>query len=175
MMDDARVIGAILAGRTELYAELVDKYAGSVFRIVRSALRQDADVEDVAQEVFLAGYRSLGRLRDPRRFRAHLVSIASRKVIDFLRRQKVRSRVGELADDPPDLRPAHETVQDTLAAVEGIVGRMGDESRLIFALRHQEGLSCVQIARLLDKPEGTVYSRISRIHAAIRQSLEIAE
>ena len=50
-----------------------------------------------------------------------------------------------------------------------------DDARLIFALRHHEGLSCVQIARLLDKPEGTIYSKISRVHATIREALEVSE
>lgn len=172
-MDDARVIAAIRAGRTELFSELVDKYAAAVFRIVRSAIRCEADAEDVAQEVFLASYRGLDRLRDPRRFRAHLVSIASRKVVDFLRRKKVRSRIVELSEEPP--APERVRARDLAAAVEETVSRMDEEARLIFALRHHEGLSCVQIARLLDKPEGTIYGRISRVHAAIREALEVSE
>ena len=174
-MDDSRVIAAIRAGRTEMFAALVEKYAGSVFRIVRSAIRHEADAEDLAQEVFLASFNSLDRLRDPGRFRAHLVAIASRKVIDHLRRKKVRSRVQELSEEPVAPAPDSGRTAELADAVGRVVDGMDDESRLYFSLRHHEGLSCVQIARLLDKPEGTVYSRISRIHAAIRRAMEIGK
>jgi DNA-directed RNA polymerase specialized sigma24 family protein len=64
---------------------------------------------------------------------------------------------------------------DLLVVVRQVVDAMPDEARLVFALRHHEGLSCVQIASLLDRPEGTIYSRLSRIHAAIRRAAEVRE
>ena len=62
-----------------------------------------------------------------------------------------------------------------VAAVEQVVGRLDADARLIFALRHHEGLSCAQIARILDLSKGTVYTRVSRIHNVIRRAMEVAE
>ncbi|MHC4960241.1 MAG: RNA polymerase sigma factor [Planctomycetota bacterium] len=175
-LDDRALVLAIRAGRTELFAELVRRHAPAVFRIVRAAIRHGADAEDVAQETFLAAYRALDRLRDPRRFRALLVTIASRKVVDHLRRNKTRARFVELSEEPPATpAPIEGEAAELWAKVEGVVARLDPSSRLIFALRHHEGLSCVQIARQLDLKDGTVYSRISRMHAEIRRVLEVAE
>jgi RNA polymerase sigma-70 factor (ECF subfamily) len=172
-LDDRALVLAIRAGRTELFAELIRRHAPAVFRIVRAAIRHGADAEDVAQEVFLAAYRAVDRLRDPARFRALLVTIASRKVIDHLRRNKTRERFVELAEEPH--APEDGEAAELWRKVEGVVATLDPRSRLIFALRHHEGLSCVQIARRLDLKEGTVYSRISRMHAEIRRVLEVAE
>ncbi|MHC4340875.1 MAG: RNA polymerase sigma factor [Planctomycetota bacterium] len=171
-MDDRALVEAVRAGRTELFARLVDRHAAAVFRLIRAAIRQEADAEDIAQEVFLASFAALGRLRDPGRFRAHLLSITARKVADHLRRKQMRA--AQSLQEEPAAPPPNES-RELVAAVERELAKLPPEARLIFALRHHEGLSCVQIARILDLPQGTVYSRISRTHAAIRRAVEVSE
>ena len=168
---DGALVEAILAGQPELFGELVRRHAASVFRIVRSAVRQEADAEDIGQEVFLASFRALSRLRDPGRYRAHLMAIAARKSADYLRRRGAQP----LSLDQEPTAPVPREDSDLLVVVRQVVDAMPDEARLVFALRHHEGLSCVQIASLLDRPEGTIYSRLSRIHAAIRRAAEVRE
>lgn len=172
--DDAAIVRAVREGRTELFADLVDRHAGAVFRVVRSAVRHGPDAEDIAQESFLASFRALPRMRDPRSFRAHLLAIAARKVADHLRRKRSRPREVALEAEPA-ARESGAGGGALLAAVQAEVDRLSPDARLLVALRHHEGLSCVQIARLLDLPEGTVYSRISRLHAALRRALEVNE
>jgi len=170
--DDAALVAAVRQGRSGLFAELVERHAPAVFRIVRSAVNQDMDAEDLAQETFLAAYRGLDGLAEPARFRAWLLSIAGRKAADHLRRKSRRGRLLPLEDEPPALPPSDR--EDRLRAIEGVVARLSPAARLVFALRHHEGLSCRQIARTLDLPEGTVYSRLSRIHQTIRGALGAA-
>jgi RNA polymerase sigma-70 factor (ECF subfamily) len=170
-VDDEATITAILEGRTDRFAELVDRHAPAVFRLVRSAIRHRQDVEDLAQEIFVAAFRSLSRLQDRARFRAYLLSIASRRIADVFRRKKRRGETLSLDHEPAAPDPA--AGSDVMEAVESVVALLPSESRLIFALRHHEGLSCRKIGELLNRPSGTVYSRLSRVHAAIRRVLEV--
>lgn len=173
MRDDGEIVRAVIGGRTELFAELVDRHAAAVFRLVRAAVRQEADAEDIAQEVFLASYRALRRLRDPSRFRSHLLAIATRKVVDYIRRRRRRAEPQPLLEEPAaPARPPHSSKME---AVDAVVDRLDARARLVFALRHHEGLPCRRIARLLEVAEGTIYSRLSRIHAAIRKAVEVTE
>jgi len=171
--DDAQLVEAVRAGTTAAFADLVERHAPAVYRLLRAAVAQPADAEDLAQEVFLDSYRALARLRDPTRFRAHLLTIAARRAADYLRRRSGADRVVALGDDPP-ARP--QTAASGLGgAVDAIVDGLPSEARLILALRHHEGYSCKQIARILEVAEGTVHSRLSRIHAAIRRALPVED
>jgi RNA polymerase sigma-70 factor (ECF subfamily) len=170
--DDRALVEAVRAGQVERFAALVDRHAAAVFRVVRAVVRQAADADDLAQEVFLASFRALPKLRDPSRFRAHLLTIAARKAADHLRRKSRRTDPLPLTVEPSARPPHAEHAADT---VDGVVEDLPAATRLLLALRHHEGLSCVQIARVLDLPEGTVYSRLSRAHAAIRRALEVTD
>src|SRR6187402_3667562 len=75
-MDDAHVIGEVLSGNRDRYAELVDRYKKVVYSIAWSHLG-DADLsEEAAQETFVKAYCYLATLRDPGRFSAWLTQIA---------------------------------------------------------------------------------------------------
>ena len=100
MRNDGEIVQAILSGRTERFTELVDRHAPAVFRLLRAAISHRQDAEDLGQEVFLAAYSSLGRLKDPDRFRAYLMRIASRRIIDRLRRKKRRPDALPLEAEP---------------------------------------------------------------------------
>jgi RNA polymerase sigma-70 factor (ECF subfamily) len=171
--DDGEIVRAVVGGARERYAELVDRHANAVFRLVRATVSHDADAEDLAQEIFVAAFRGLEGLRDAARFRPWLLGIAARKAADHVRRRLRRPSPEPLAAEP-EARPA-EQAPDRMSAIEAIVAALPPESRLLFALRHHEGLACTQIARLLDVPEGTVYSRLSRIHAAIRKAAGVKD
>jgi len=171
--DDGEIVRAVLAGRTERYAELVERHAPAVFRVVRATVRQAADAEDLAQEVFLQAYRALRRLRDPDRFRGQLLVIAARRAADWVRRRRRGDEPLPLTEDPP--APAPSRPPPRLESVEAVLEALPAEARLVLALRHHEGLSCRQIAKILDVREGTIYSRLSRIHAAIRRAVEVSE
>ena len=170
-VDDGAIITAILEGRTDRFAELVDRHAPAVFRLIRAAIRHRQDAEDLAQEVFVAAFRSLGRLKDRERFRAYLLSITSRRIADVFRRKKRRGETLSLDHEPP--APDPPVGSEVMDAVESVVARLPADARLIFALRHHEGLSCRKIGELIHSPYGTVYSRLSRVHSAIRRALEV--
>ncbi len=174
--DDKQWVEEVRAGRTESFRNLVERHSAAVFRIARSVARQNADAEDLAQEAFVAAFRHLDRLRDPNRFRAFLLAIASRKATDFIRRRQRRAPFLPLLEEPAAERdgPPTETTA-RLDVVRRVVDQLADDARLVFALRHHEGLSCVQIAKFLDVPEGTIYSRLSRIHARIRKAAEVTD
>ena len=173
MRDDGDIVRAVCEGHPELYRDLVDRHAPAVFRVVRATVGQEADAEDTAQEVFWVAFRKLATLREPARFRSWLLAIAARKSADYLRK-KLRSPTVLPLDGEP-VAPFPDENASRLRTVEEIVAGLPPGARLIFALRHHEGLACTQIAKMLDLPKGTVYSRLSRIHEAIRRAAGVKD
>jgi RNA polymerase sigma-70 factor, ECF subfamily len=134
------------------------------FLVRLGVLHQELD--DAVQEVFLIAHRRGGYVEGPARPTTWLAEIALR-VASGVRRARRR----RLPDEPGEEHHAGPTPFEALAAAEalGHVQRALDalplEQRAVFILFEIEGESCVSIARGLDIPVGTVYSRL---HAARR-------
>lgn len=134
-----------------------------------------AHVEDLAQETFLAVFRQLAGFSPlgPARLSTWILTIASRRAIDELRR---RPATAITTDDIAD-RPAAGRADDALArrrlarAIDGAIADLAPEYRAAFVLRELHGLDYAEIARALDIDLGTVKSRLSRARAALRAAL----
>ena len=155
---------------------LVERYQRPVFALLHrmmGAARRDR-VEDLAQETFLAVFRALGKFAPlgPARLSSWILTIASRRAIDELR------RTGEspvALDDQVLIAPARTDEQarrrDLGQRVERAVGDLAPGYRAAFLLREVHGLDYAEIARALSIDLGTVKSRLARARAALRAAL----
>ena len=74
---DQQIVSRTLAGDRDAFGILVHKYQEMVFAYAFQKVRNEADAQDVMQEVFLRAYRNLYALRHPHRFRSWLYTIMS--------------------------------------------------------------------------------------------------
>lgn len=143
-------------------------YTPSIYRLGRAWLG-DAAAPDVTQEVFLAAWRELPRLRDPDRFRPWIHRIAVNRCRSMLRG---RRHVREIQVDTetvdaarsPDFRETIETKTVVAAAFR----TLSDDHRTIISLHYAAGLSIREIAETLEIPDGTVKSRLNAALQALR-------
>lgn len=143
-------------------------------RILRHAARLTGDREaaqDVAQEVWMAIARSIGRLEDPARFRGWAYRIAVHKSRDWIRREQGRRRVMRRAAEPGEQEP---TVGDPHAeqGLPAILRSLSSEHRTMLSWHYLEDMSLREIAEVLAIPEGTVKSRLFYARKALRECLE---
>lgn len=106
MNDDEQIISQVLADDTEAYRLLVSRHERLVFGFVHNLVRNESDVEDIAQEVFVAAFTHLDSF-DPKRakFSTWLLTIARNRCCNFLKRRPLTTGdVGELVSDalPPE-------------------------------------------------------------------------
>ncbi len=154
------------------FETLVDQSTPSVYRLAR-ALVGEAGAADVVQEVFLAVWRELPRLRDPERFGPWLHRIAVNRCRSVLR---VRGRVRELPlDDAPIDRMAEQAdfrvKVEARAVVEPAFRSLSDDQRALIALHYAAGMSIREVALTLDIREGTAKSRLNAALEALRRSV----
>ncbi len=137
-----------------------------VYAVAHSVLRDPAEAEDVAQEVFLMAYRKLDQLRDPGQFRAWVARMSWRQALN--RKRGWRRR---LARDFrwSAARPAAAAPEETLT-LQHEVERMPEHLREVLVLAAIEGLEAREVSAILEIPEGTVRSRL---HAARKHLLEV--
>lgn len=167
---------------------LVDRYQRPVFALLHRMLgpaRADR-VEDLAQETFLHVFRSLAGFAPlgPARLSTWILTIASRRAIDELRRagraEPDRDRLGGLApgdaEGAPPARADQSAYQSALAAeVAAAVAALAPQCRAAFILRAFHGFEYGEIARALGCEVGTVKSRLSRARAELRRALRDEE
>jgi RNA polymerase sigma-70 factor, ECF subfamily len=149
-------------------AVLVDQYAGALYRVAYSVLRNPADAEDAVQETFLRVLRhreSLGEVRD---HRVWLIRIVWNIVLDRKRRAKSRPEtddVDELARVLPSTGLSAEEVAAAAqhhAHVLACVDRLPSKERQVLILSAFEELTSVEIASVLGITESSVRSRLFR-------------
>ncbi|MBK9030243.1 MAG: RNA polymerase sigma factor [Myxococcales bacterium] len=155
------------------WRRLVEVYQAPVFallgRMVGGGRR--SLVEDLAQDTFLAVLEHLPTWTPtgPARLSTWILTIASRRAIDALRRHApVSIATVELAIDPA---PAAIPRRELAAAIERAVGGLPPEYRAAFLLRELHGLDYEEIALALAIELGTVRSRLARARQALRRAL----
>lgn len=141
-----------------------------VFSIAYHFLQDRGTAEDVAQEVFLRLYQSLGSIQSAAHLTFWLRRVAVHQSISQGRRKKHRSETA-LEDAPEPASPSvtrdpmlQGRIRETLAALP-------EKQRMIVLLRYQEDLGPAEIAELLEMPVNTVKSTLHRSIEELRRLL----
>ena len=87
-IDDYELIRRVLAGETNLYGELQNRYKYQIKALIKKMIADRDDVEDLAQETFIKAYGALSRFQEGYTFSSWLYRIASNTCIDFLRKRR---------------------------------------------------------------------------------------
>ena len=149
-------------------AALVDEYAGTLYRVAYSVLRNGADAEDAVQETYLRVLRHRESLSEIRDVRVWLVRIVWNVVLDRKRRAKTRPETDDVADLARLLPATGLSAEERVASAQHhervlkAVEQLPEKEQRVLILSAFEELSSVEIAQVLGTTESTVRSRLFR-------------
>ena len=152
----------------EALAALVSQYAGTIYRVAYSVLRNAADAEDAAQETYLRVLRHRDTLDQVRDQRVWLVRIVWNIVLDRKRRAKTRPETDDVAELARVLPAAGLSAEQRAAAAQhhaqvlACVEQLPAKERQVLMLSAFDELSSVEIAAVLGITESSVRSRLFR-------------
>jgi RNA polymerase sigma-70 factor (ECF subfamily) len=162
------LIRAAQRGDQDAFEQLVRTYDQSVLRLAMNLLRSPEDARDVYQEAFLRVFRNLHTFRFDCSFHTWLYRIVTNICLDQLRKRKVRkeeSAVVETADGNLDrmesfeeegaqANPERTTWNHQLRQrIESALGDLTPRERMVFELRHYQGLRLRNIGEMLGTTE----------------------
>ena len=141
-------------------------------RLARAALRYTGNPEsarDLSQECWLAIWKGIGRLRDPKRFRAYAFGILHRRGADYIRAAiTARAKTGE---PDPATEPREAPRQDERSALNQAFAALPPDQRLAAHLHFVEGLTLPEIAEAQSIPTGTAKSRLFHARRKLKAAL----
>ncbi len=149
-------------------AALVNQYAGALYRVAYSVLRNPADAEDAVQEAFMRVLRHRGTLDEVRDHRVWLIRIVWNIVLDRKRRAKTRPETDDVAELARVLPCGGLSAEEIASAAQhhakvlGCVEKLPAKERQVLMLSAFEELSSVEIAEVLGITESSVRSRLFR-------------
>ena len=181
---DQELVDRAKNGDLKAFDLLVLKYQRRVFRLISRVIKNNSEVEDVAQECFIKAFRAIHQFRGDSAFYTWLYRIAVNTAKNYLfskgRRPIALSELKKSEDtDSFDMLDAvsNENPEGNMAglqiaeAVNKAVKKLPDELSAAVVLREMDGLSYEEIAEVMNCPIGTVRSRIFRAREAIAQEL----
>jgi RNA polymerase sigma-70 factor (ECF subfamily) len=174
------------AGDSAAFARLVSLHEGMVYGLAARLLGDAEEARDLAQEVFLQVYRTLGRFQGRSSLRTWIFRIVVNLCRNRQRLWRRRFRHRWLAwedvssEDAVRLGQREAVCQGPFEALERrergarvqeALSRVSFDHRVVLLLREVEGLSCEEVAATLGLPVGTVKSRLGRAREALRTAL----
>lgn len=184
--DEAALIRAAQKGDREAFERLVHAYDRGVLQVARNLLRSPDDAYDVYQEAFLRAYKNLRLFRLDASFSTWLYRIVTNLCLDHLRKRKTRreeSSVIETEDGPRDRLemvaegrelgdPQRSLMSRQLnSRIEKVLGELTARERLVFELRHYQGLRLRAIGEAIGTTEEAAKMCLFRATQKMRVAL----
>ncbi len=187
--DEQLLVRQAQAGNRPAFEELVRRYDRDVLRLALNLVRGSEDARDLYQEIFLRVYRNLARFRFECSFYTWIYRIATNVCLDHLRRKNTRKE--EQAPQLPDAegvapdffdrqveqRSAANPERNLLGQelgkhIDAALDGLSPRERMVFELKHYEGLRLRAIGDMLGTSEETVKNSLFRATRKLRASLD---
>jgi len=160
MHSDRELATRVVLGKDQqAFCQLVERHQAAIRAFLRRLLAGDhAAADDLAQETFLAAYSKLHTWKGDAQLSTWLHSIAYRKFLERLRREK---RFDLMAEVPEPATSGRLPAEDEILAQQ-LMGLLDATDRACLTLSYAVGLLHEEIAEIVDLPVGTVKSRVHR-------------
>ena len=184
--DEADLVRRLGRADESALEQIMRHHNGSLFRVARAILKDDADAQDALQDAYLSAFRHIGDFRAESKLSTWLTRIVVNQAL-ARRRTRVRDQVivqfgaqrpdehldeGRGAfDEPPDNPEQSATRADIRRVLEEKIDALPVAFRTVFVLREVEGLSVDETAACLEIPAATVRTRLFRARGLLREAL----
>lgn len=165
---DQYFINQTLKGDTSSFAALVEKYQDFVFTIVFRMVKTREVAEEVAQDTFIKAFESLASYRGEAKFSSWLYSIAYRKALDVLRKNK-RYKASALIEnitegevETIDNALHYLEVQERKQAIQDCIQKLPEADAAIITFYYFEDLSVREIAEITTLSEDNIKVKLHR-------------
>ncbi|CAG0933611.1 ECF RNA polymerase sigma factor SigL [Thermoflexales bacterium] len=158
------------AGDERALEALYCAHSGHIYNYALRLVNDEKDAEEITQDVFLGAWKNARRFNFRARVITWLLRIAHNQAVDRLRARRATSNIDDMAFALKDERSADEfAMVDIADQIRGALDHLSPGHRAVIELTFVHGLSCAEIAKIMDIPYGTVRSRMHYAMQHIRR------
>jgi len=185
--EEMELIREAQSGSRAAFDALVRQYEHQVLRLALHLTGSEHDAEDIYQEAFLKAFRYIGNFRFECSFYTWIYRIVTNLCLDQLRRRRTRredhtvvvDRSGEeidllasISDNRSFSNPARELDRKLLGEkIQTALGKLTPRERMVFELKHYQGLRLRTIGEMLNTTEETAKNTLFRATKKLRAQL----
>ncbi len=173
---DEELVHSAQKGAQDAFVLLYERYFPNVIARVRFKI-PESDVEDVAQEIFIAMLKSLGSFKGQSKFSTWIWTITNRKIVDYYRSHKVRLSEQDDYEELVMRNPSNHTVradhaQDDLAVIQSALSKLPQNYQDILLMRFVDDMPFNEIALQNGQSLEATKSLFRRSMAALTKIME---
>ncbi|PYP85041.1 MAG: RNA polymerase subunit sigma-24 [Candidatus Angelobacter sp. Gp1-AA117] len=186
-VNDGDLIRAAQRGDRVAFEMLVRQYDHAVLRLALHLTGSESDAQDVYQEAFLKAYRHIGNFRFECSFYTWIYRIVTNLCLDHLRKRQTRREdphvmtdssgqeidlLDNVSDDRSGANPERDLMRRELGSrIKQALTRLTPRERMVFELKHYQGLRLRTIGEMLNTTEETAKNTLFRATQKLRTAL----
>lgn len=180
MESDREMVNAVLQGDRHAFGILVKQTEGLVAQITFKMVGSPGDRKDIAQDIYLKAYKSIGRFKFKSKLSTWIGQIAYNTCLRYLEKKRLilLDNDGKNDDDDEHQLPDESDNAEVLLSNKDLKGVLNKELdqlqplyKTLISLYHQEELTYAEIAEITELPEGTVKNYIFRARKQLRENI----
>ena len=183
LIDESEIIKCILAGEKKFYEILVRRNNQKLYRVIRSYIKDEDDIEDIMQDSYVKAFTKLHQFKLESSFSTWLVRIA---INESLARLKEKGKLYNLNNQPGDLKrnmileipdnkelnPHDKMIRnEAKELLEDAIDHLDTKYKTVYMMKEVEGMSLKEVAAALDLTEVNVKVRLHRSKEMLKEKL----
>jgi RNA polymerase sigma-70 factor (ECF subfamily) len=181
-LNEKKLIERLKNKDTEAFEELYNEYASKIYATLRKYVDQ-SEIEDALQEVFFKIFKGIHTFRGDSKLSTWIYQITINVGKDFIRKKKknlvenvdlIENYSEGVGIQPEaDVNVSNEVLDEMqMEKINKVMEKLSEEDRILIKLRDIDGLSYDEIAKKLDKPLGSIKSRLHYARKKLQKLLK---
>lgn len=182
-MTDEELVEKVKKGDADVYEKIIQKYQSKVFGLIYNMTKNQNDIEDLAQEVFIKIYKNLGKFKGESSLYTWIYKITVNLCLDEMKKrknviyldEKIEVDDGEVNRELPSEEKSQEKLYEEKELQEKLhncINKLPEKQKVMIVLRDIKGFSYEEISKITDVKLGTVKSQINRARLKLKELLD---
>lgn len=182
-MTDEELVEKVKKGDADVYEKIIQKYQSKVFGLIYNMTKNQNEIEDLAQEVFIKIYKNLGKFKGDSSLYTWIYKITVNLCLDEMKKrknviyldEKIEVDDGEVNGELPSEDKSQEELYEEKELQEKLhncINKLPEKQRVMIVLRDIKGFSYEEISKITDVKLGTVKSQINRARLKLKELLD---